>query len=400
VGTQRFLGKLRGDSINISADFGTTMTKLGIGDKVLTDADLSGYFMNGSSEKYIFNGYFMKEHMIDDRLGSENTAALIPSMLAVKDMRVGTAGMPAWTRYEYSKKFDVLRVVANGHPEGYRLLQDFVAHTFERLNLKRHLKQFSRPQLITGLPAGSNESSKDAMIRAVHQATLIPETAITVMPQTMAGYFAVDPDKDFWNGCMVVDFGGGVTSIGGFEQGHMVYERQVDYAGDNINELIRTMMLDEHGMDISYQMAEAVKVACAAAMNSADLAELNVPVPNAIPVTGTDGSKRSKTVEIDSDMIYRCIEPAIKVKMAEINIALTRVDERVKKTIHKNPIIMTGRGSLMYGLDKRIERDCRVKAIRVPISPNAVIKGLVDTINTKDLLEIAKKHDFKKYSSN
>lgn len=179
---------------------------------------------------------------------------------------------------------------------------------------------------------------------------------------------------------MVVDIGGGTADIAVISLGGSVVSESIKIGGDKFDEAIVRYMRKKHNLLIGERSAEKMKIEIGTAYKR----------------------EKEKSMKISGRNLVTGLPEAITVTSAEMLEALDECAEQIVVTAHnvleKTPpelaadisdsgIIMTGGGSLLYGLDKRIEERLGIK-VRVADEPLAcVAKGTGSALGSLDLLE-------------
>ncbi|MBR0088235.1 MAG: rod shape-determining protein, partial [Clostridia bacterium] len=185
---------------------------------------------------------------------------------------------------------------------------------------------------------------------------------IYIIEEPVAAALGAGYDISRARGTMVVDIGGGTTDIAVLSLGGIVASRSLKIAGDEFNEAIVRYMRKEKNMLIGPRTAERVKLEAGGVIPRGKEILTEVKgisvisgLPKSITVTSTE------LCTIFDDFVYNITERVREV--------LEETPPELHSDIIQDGIIMTGGGSLIYGLDKRISD---AAGVRVLLADNIV----------------------------
>ena len=201
-----------------------------------------------------------------------------------------------------------------------------------------------KPRVIICVPSGITEVEERAVVDAATQAGakrtyLIEEPVAAAIG---AGINIAAP-----NGHMVVDIGGGTTDIAVLSLGGVVVSESIKVAGDKFDEAIIRYVRRKHNVLIGERTAEAIKIKIGCAWPRKE--------PRTLEVNGRcliQGLPR--VVRINSDEIPDALEEPITAIIEAVCSVVERTPPELIGDILSNGIVMTGGGSLLYGLDRLI----------------------------------------------
>lgn len=201
-----------------------------------------------------------------------------------------------------------------------------------------------KPRVIICVPSGITEVEERAVVDAATQAGakrtyLIEEPVAAAIG---AGINIAAP-----NGHMVVDIGGGTTDIAVLSLGGVVVSESIKVAGDKFDETIIRYVRRKHNVLIGERTAEAIKIKIGCVWPRKE--------PRTLEVKGRcliQGLPR--VVRINSDEIPDALEEPITAIIEAVCSVVERTPPELIGDILSNGIVMTGGGSLLYGLDRLI----------------------------------------------
>ena len=209
------------------------------------------------------------------------------------------------------------------------------------------------PSSITGV---EERAVIDAAIEAGARRVYLLETAVA----TAMGA-GVDIAKA--DGHMVIDIGGGTTEIAIISVGGVVECESIKVAGASFDEAIVKYIRHKHNMLIGLGTAEELKRSIGCVIQRPDVGMEEIKgrsLTNGLP----------KTVTISAnELIEAFVEPMNRI-LESIHTVLERTPPQLVGDLDSNGIIMSGGGSLIYGIDRLIERSTGIRTMVVddPIS--------------------------------
>ena len=165
------------------------------------------------------------------------------------------------------------------------------------------------------------------------------------------------------NGSLVVDIGADTTEISVISQGGIVLSRLCPYGGYRFDEAIIAAVRRKYNLLIGITAAEELKKNIGCVMQRPDMGIEEVKgrnLANGLP----------KTVRVSSnELIEAFVEPMNDILEA-IHAVLERTPPQLVGDLDQNGIIISGGGSLVYGMDRLIERSTGIRTIPVddPVS--------------------------------
>ena len=248
------------------------------------------------------------------------------------------------------------------HPISNGVISDYEMAAQMQRELVSRVTSFSlfKPRVLACVPSsitGVEERAViDAAIEAGARKVYLLETAVATAMG--AGVDISKPD-----GHMVIDIGGGTTEIAIISVGGVVECESIKVAGSSFDEAIVKYVRRKHNMLIGLSAAEELKRNIGCVMQRPDMGIEEIRgrnLANGLP----------KTVQISAnELIEAFVDPMNRILEA-IHVVLERTPPQLVGDLDKNGIIMSGGGSLIYGIDRLIERSTGIRTIVVddPIS--------------------------------
>jgi rod shape-determining protein MreB len=152
------------------------------------------------------------------------------------------------------------------------------------------------------------------------------------------------------SGNMVVDIGGGTTDIAVISLAGVVYGKSVRVAGNELDEAIVQHARKAHNLLIGERTAEQIKIEIGSAFP--------LDRPQSLEVKGRHLSEgRPKTVTMTDEEIRKALGEPVRAIVQAVHDALERIPPELSADIYDRGIILTGGGSLLKNLDRRIREE-------------------------------------------
>ncbi|HCC08340.1 MAG TPA: rod shape-determining protein [Clostridiales bacterium] len=206
-------------------------------------------------------------------------------------------------------------------------------------------RMFIKPRIAVCVPSGVTEVEKRAVKDAAKQAGA---RKVTTIEEPIAAAIGAGIDITKACGSMVVDIGGGTTDIAVISLGGNVVSSSLKVAGDNFDEAIIKYMRKKYNLLIGERTAEELKMGIGSAYKRDVEQEVTLRGRNLIT-----GLPKSMTVT-STEMLEALREPVTSIVEA-VHAVLEKTPPELASDISNRGIVMTGGGSLLYGLDKMIE---------------------------------------------
>ena len=236
-----------------------------------------------------------------------------------------------------------IRPLRNGVIADYNVTESMLRYFIEKVI--GHSFVF-RPRIMICVPSGVTTVEKRAVQEASEQAGA---RRTQLIEEPMAAALGAGLPVDEAKGSMVVDIGGGTTDVAVFSLGGIVISASLRVAGDRFDEEIITYVRKSFNLLIGERTAEEVNI------------EIGAAYPEA----------RDASMEVKGRDLYTGLPKSVTVTTAQIAEALetpvAAIVNCVKKVLEDTPpelaadimdlgIILTGGGSMLYGLDSRIRQ--------------------------------------------
>jgi rod shape-determining protein MreB and related proteins len=243
---------------------------------------------------------------------------------------------------------------------------DEVAEVMIRAFIRRvHKNRLVRPLVIVCVPSGVTKSEKRIIRNSAEQAGA---REVYLIAEPIAAALGVGLPVLEPMGNMVVDIGGGTTEIAVISLGGIVNDTSIRIAGDEMDESIVQFMRRNYNLLIGDRTAEEIKCTIGSAMPLEE--ELTMIAKGRDLIAGIP-----KAIEISSVEIREALSEPVNAVVDALNASLEKTPPELSADIRDRGIILTGGGSLLKGLDRRL-RDETNLPINIAEDPlTCVVRG-------------------------
>ena len=270
-----------------------------------------------------------------------------------------------------------IRPLRDGVISDYDITEKMLTHYINKVVDKKGFARFFMPRIMVCVPTGVTEVEKRAVEEATRQAGA-REVYIIEEPIAAAIGSGIDISKP--DGNMVIDIGGGTADIAVISLGGAVVSESIKVGGDKFDEAIVKYMKKQHNLLIGERTAEQIKINIGTAHTRED--ELTMDVRGRNLVTGLP-----ENITINSSEMLEALKECVDQIVSLAHLVLEKTPPELAADISDSGIIMTGGGSLLYGLDKRIEERTGI-SVRIAEDPlSCVAKGTGESLGALNLLE-------------
>lgn len=261
----------------------------------------------------------------------------------------------------------------------------------------------SRPRVVIGIPSSVTEVQRRAVWEAAlnagaREAFLIEEPMAAAIGE---GISVFQP-----SGKMVVDIGGGTSEIAVISLGGIVVSRSLKIAGDEMDSAIAHYIRLRHGLLLGEKTVEELKIKLGSAYERKSKIKSKIS-----KIEAEDEGSKAEESETDQVAIVRGrdietgLPKSLRVTEVEVREALApivaKIIEAVADVLEESPpeltsdilengILLTGGGSLLYGLDKLIVERTHIPVIRSEDPLTTVVRGTGKVLEDNTLLDRVK----------
>ncbi len=260
------------------------------------------------------------------------------------------------------ENISAVRPLRQGVISDYTLTEKMLKYFINKAVGKRTLR---KPRISVCIPSGATEVEKKAVEDAAYHAGA---REVTIIEEPVAAAIGAGIDISKPQGNMIIDIGGGTADIAVIALDGPVVSESIKVAGDDFDEAILRYMRKKHNLLIGERTAEDIKVNIGCASKRPENVTMEVRGRNLVTAL-------PKTVIVSSDEIMDALlEPAMMIVNAVHNV-LERTPPELAADIYERGIVMTGGGSLLYGLDKLIQEKTGINCVLAEDPLTAVAIG-------------------------
>ena len=233
-----------------------------------------------------------------------------------------------------------------------------------------------KPRVMVCVPSGITEVEE----RAVYDACIAAGAKKTyLIEEPIAAAIGAGIDISKPNGHMIVDIGGGTTDVAVISLGSIVASDSLKLAGDKIDEAIIKYIRRKYNVLIGEVTAEEIKKKIGSAWHLDQKYELSVKgrcLNEGLP----------KMITINSDEVAEAVKPVSKAIADAVCHVLERTPPELVGDIAANGIVLTGGGSLIYGMDRLIENATGIKTFIADNPTTCVVIGTGRSLDNMQVL--------------
>jgi rod shape-determining protein MreB and related proteins len=194
-----------------------------------------------------------------------------------------------------------------------------------------------RPRVVIGVPSEITQVER----RAVKDSAMRAKASeVHLIEEAMAAAIGAGMPITEASGNMVVDIGGGTTDIAVISLAGVVYGKSVRVAGNELDDAII-----QHA-----RKAEQIKIEIGSAFPLEERMTMEVKGRHIM-------EGRPVTVTMDDDEIRKALGEPVRAIVQAVHDALERIPPELSADIFDRGIILTGGGSLLKNLDKRLREE-------------------------------------------
>ena len=261
-----------------------------------------------------------------------------------------------------NSNMEVIRPIRQGVIVDFVVLEKMLKYFITKAMGRR---AFRKPRISVCVPSGITEIERKAVEEATYQAGA-REVYLVEEPIAAAIGAGVDITKPFGN--LIVDIGGGTTDIAVISVGGVVVSSTIKVAGDSFDQAIISYIRKTHGLFISEDAAETIKVRIGTAIEEVNPQVMEVKGRNVL--TGLP-----KKIKLTSEEIREALKDATGQIVEAVHGILEKTPPELVADIVDRGIVLAGGGALLKGMDTLIEQRTGVNTLTVQDSMHVVAVG-------------------------
>lgn len=248
--------------------------------------------------------------------------------------------------------------------------------------LKNYMKtafgnKILRPQIMATLPPGLTELQHHSLANVLEAAGC---RNVSVIESPLAIAFGLGLDFSTPRGTLIVDVGAGTTDIAVISLGGIATCDSFKTASLDFDAQIIRYIRREYNIEIGPLTAEAIKIKIGSAVKR-DI-EVAMVAKGRNVFTGLPES-----FEISSTEVYNAIIDTVNAICDSVRQVLNNTDPDLVADITADGMYLTGGGSQLFGLDKKMSEYLSVEVKTLPDPAYSVVKGAAVALKHKELLK-------------
>ena len=234
-----------------------------------------------------------------------------------------------------------------------------------------------RPRIVIGVPSEITQVEKRAVKDSAYRAKA---SEVHLIEEAMAAAMGAGMPITEPSGNMIVDIGGGTTDIAVISLAGIVYSQAVRVAGNEMDEAIIQYIKKTYNLLIGERTAEAIKIRVGSAY---DLDErITMEIKGRHLIEGVP-----KAITITDEEIRETLAATVNVIVDTVLMALERTPPELSGDIVDRGIVLTGGGSLLKNLDKRLREATGLPIAMAEHPLSSVVLGAGKMLSNFSLLK-------------
>lgn len=226
-------------------------------------------------------------------------------------------------------------------------------------------QRFRKPLISICVPSQVTEVERKAVEDAAFQAGA---RDVKIIEEPIAAAIGAGIDIARPCGNMIVDIGGGTSDIAVISLGGTVVSASIKIAGDDFDDAIVRYMRKKHNLLIGDRTAEDIKIRIGSAYPRPESVTVDVRGRNL--VTGLP-----KTITVTSEETEEALKDTTSQIVEAVHSVLEKTPPELAADIADRGIVLTGGGSLLYGLEELIESKTGITTMTAEDPMTAVAIG-------------------------
>lgn len=226
-------------------------------------------------------------------------------------------------------------------------------------------QRFRKPLISICVPSQVTEVERKAVEDAAFQAGA---RDVKIIEEPIAAAIGAGIDISRPCGNMIVDIGGGTSDVAVISLGGTVVSESIKIAGDDFDDAIVRYMRKKHNLLIGERTAEDIKIKIGSAFPRPESVSVDVRGRNL--VTGLP-----KTISVTSEETEEALRDASAQIVEAVHSVLEKTPPELAADIADRGIVLTGGGSLLYGLEELIESKTGITTMTAEDPMTAVAIG-------------------------
>jgi len=237
-------------------------------------------------------------------------------------------------------------------------------------------KSFVRPRVVIGVPSEITQVERRAVKDSAYRAKA---SEVHLIEEAMAAAIGAGLPITEAAGNMIVDIGGGTTDIAVISLAGIVYSKAVRVAGNEMDEAIIQYIKKTYNLLIGERTAEQIKMEIGSAYPLEE--KMTMEIKGRHLIEGVP-----KTITITDEEIREALTETVNVIVDAVRVALERTPPELSADIVDRGIVLTGGGSMLKNLDKRLREETGLPLAMAEDPLSSVVLGAGKMLSDFNLL--------------
>ena len=233
-----------------------------------------------------------------------------------------------------------------------------------------------RPRIVIGVPSEITQVEKRAVKDSAYRAKA---SEVYLVEEAMAAAIGAGMPITEPSGNMIVDIGGGTTDIAVISLAGIVYSKAVRVAGNEMDDAIIQYIKKTYNLLIGERTAEAIKMEIGSAYPLEE--RMTMEIKGRHLIEGVP-----KTITITDEEIREALAETVNVIVDAVRVALERTPPELSADIVDRGIVLTGGGSMLKNLDKRLREETGLPLAMAEDPLSSVVLGAGRMLSDFNLL--------------
>ena len=233
-----------------------------------------------------------------------------------------------------------------------------------------------RPRIVICVPSDITQVEKRAVKDSAYRAKA---SEVYLVEEAMAAAIGAGLPVTEPTGNMIVDIGGGTTDVAVISMAGIVYSRSVRIAGNRMDEDIIQYIKRKYNLLVGERTAEEIKINIGSAFPLDE--ELTMEIKGRDLVEGIP-----KTLVISDEEIREALSETVSNIIEAVRVALEQTPPELSADIVDKGIVLTGGGSQLKNLDKRLREETGVPVSMADDPQASVVLGTGKMLDDFNLL--------------
>ena len=276
---------------------------------------------------------------------------------------------------------EVIKPLKDGVVSNFTLTEKMLKHYIKKVCKNR----FFAPRIMICVPSLITEVEKRAVIDVAMQSGA---KRVYLIEEPVAAAIGAGVDISKPSGNLVIDIGGGTTDIAVITMNSAIMSSSVKTAGNKFDDTIIKLLKRKYKVIIGEKTAEHIKTTIGCVYPRVE--NIGIKVRGRNVNTGLPAEVEVTSKDVMQPLLNDCLKIVDAVKNT-----IEKTPPELVEDISNKGIYMTGGGSLLYGMDKLIEK---CTGIKVMIAEDAISCVAICTGKALDNLDLMDAKDRKNKS--